>query len=200
MKKLILASVVALTLAGSARPAEAKIFEVWGSGLAGYGWGYGDSSKDFFKWARGGAAGVEVGVKILFIGAYFDYLRYFGGDVGANLMTFNLGGDFDIKLVGGLSLVLRAAVGYMQATLPESQDTSFCDSNGICTRMANTRGIGIHGGPGLRYTFLKVLSVGCTPEIGWHYFFGGASTPITEGNSSGLDFNVLAYFRVGLGI
>jgi hypothetical protein len=198
MKKAILALVVALTLAGSARQAEAKIFEVWGSGLIGGGWGSGNSDKDFFRWVRGGAAGAEVGVKILFIGAYFDYLRYFGGVTGANLMTINLGGDFDIKLVGGLSLVLRAAAGYMQGTLPEGVKTT--DSNDITTSMANTRGFGIHGGPGLRYTFLKVLSVGCTPEFGWHYFFGGASQNSLDNNSSGFDFNVLAYFRIGLGI
>jgi hypothetical protein len=199
MKKTVLALLVALTLAGSARPAEAKLFEIWGSGLAGYGWGYGNGAKDFYRWVRGGAAGFEVGAKILFIGAYFDYLRYFGGDAGANLMTFNLGGDWEIKLVGGLSLVLRAAVGYIQGTLPDDATVMV---DGIPVTQVNTRGIGIHGGPGLRYTFLKVLSVGTTPEIGWHYFFGGGNIPInaTDENSSGLDFNVLAYFRVGFGI
>ena len=38
-----------------------------------------------------------------------------------------------------------------------------------------------------------------TPEIGYHYFFGGADTPITENNSSGWDLNLLGYFRIGLG-
>jgi len=198
MKKAILAVVVALTLASSARPAEAKLFEVWGSGLAGYGWGNGNGATDFYRWVRGGAAGFEVGLKLLFIGAYFDYLRYFGGDVGANLMTFNLGGDWNIKLVGGLSLILRAAVGYMQGTLPTNATIPI---DGIDVTQVNTRGVGIHGGPGLRYSFLKVLSVGCTPEFGWHYFFGGKDKPInnTDENSSGFDFNILAYLRVGFG-
>jgi hypothetical protein len=199
MKKTLLAALIALAMAGSARPAEAKLIEIWGSGLAGYGWGYGNGDKDFFRWVRGGAAGAEVGVKILFIGAYFDYLRYFGGNAGANLMTFNFGGDWDIKISGGLSFIIRAAVGYIQATLPDDATLNIA---GINVNQVNTRGLGVHGGPGLRYTFLKVLSVGCTPEIGYHYFFGGGATPIndTNGNSSGFDFNVLAYFRVGLGI
>lgn len=193
----LLRVLVPVVLLASSVPAEAKLFEVWGSGLAGGGWGDGgDSPKDFYRWARGGAAGVEVGIKILFIGAFVDYLRWFGGEQGADLITFNLGGDFDINLVKNLSLIIRVAGGYYHGLLP-SGATIVVD--GVPVDQVNTRGVGARAGIGLRYSFLKVFSVGCTPEVGYHYFFGGAESSITDDNSSGWDLSVLGYFRVGFG-
>lgn len=197
MKKLILVSLCGLILLGSAPSAEAKLFEVWGSGLVGGGYGAGNGDKDFYRWVRGGAGGVEVGAKVLFIGAFVDYLRWFGGDAEANLITFNLGGDTSFNLTDSLSLVLRLAGGYYHGTLPN--DATLISSN-VLIQQTDTRGVGAHGGVGLRYSFAHIFSVGITPEIGYHYFFGGADTPITENNSHGWDFLALAYLRVGIGI
>jgi hypothetical protein len=200
MKRLLrpLRILVPLLVLAHAAPAEAKLVEIWGSALAGYGYGDGDSGKDFYAHVRGGAVGAEVGVKILFIGAFIDYLRWFGGDFGANLITFNLGGDWDIGLTKRLSLIIRAAFGYYYGTLPD--DAKYHDPDLGETVQVDTRGIGVRGGLGLRYSFWKVLSIGVTPEIGYHYFFGGADQSVTENNSSGYDINILAYFRVGVGI
>jgi hypothetical protein len=195
MRKTMLAALAGLILVCSAPRAEAKLFEVWGSGLIGGGWGTGNTHKDFYKYASGGAGGVEAGIKILFIGVFVDYLRWFGGNAGANLLSFNLGGDYTLDF-GKLSLVFRLAGAYYYGTLPN--DTTITIDN-IPVTQVNTRGIGVHGGVGLRYTFLKVLSVGCTPDFGYHYFFGGASDSILSENSSGFDLNVLAYLRVGFG-
>jgi hypothetical protein len=182
-------------------PAEAKLFEVWGSGLVGYGYGTGDGDNDFYRWVRGGAGGVEVGIKILFIGVFVDYLRFFGGSAGANLITINLGGDWAIGLTKRLSLVLRGAGGYYHATLPDDVKMVVDNVEVPIDDNVNTRGVGVRGGVGLRYSFAKVLSIGVTPEFGWHYFFGGAEEPITQtdNNSSGFDLTALAYFRVGIG-
>jgi len=199
MRQRALSALVAAFLLCSPMLAEAKILEIWGSGLAGYGWGQGNTDKDFYRWARGGAAGVEVGAKVLFISGFIDYLRWFGGDAGANMLSFNLGGDGSIGLTEHLSLVLRLAGAYYYCTLP-SDATIQIPGTTLRAAETNTRGVGVRGGAGLRYTFLKVFSVGMTPEIGYHYFFGGAETPITSENSSGVDINLLAYFRIGLGI
>ncbi len=196
MKKTLLASLAALMLLCASPRAEAKLFEIWGSGLAGGGWGKGDTDKDFYRFASGGATGVEIGAKFLFISAFIDYLRWFGGTASANMLSFNLGGDSSIGLTDSLSVVLRMAGAYYYCTLP---DDATLEVEGVPISTVETRGIGVHGGVGLRFTFAKIFSVGVTPEIGYHYFFGGAETPITDSNSSGFDLTVLGYFRVGLG-
>ena len=58
------------------------------------------------------------------------------------------------------------------------------------------------GGAGLRFVFAKVFAVGVTPQLGYHYFFGGADEDITDTakNSAGWDFQAMGYFRIGLGI
>lgn len=197
MKKSILAALCGLTLLLSAQTAQAKLFEVWGSGLLGGGYGAGNGDKDFYKWASGGAAGVEVGAKILFLGGFIDYLRWFGGKAGANLLSFNLGGDSTFDLALGLALVFRLAGAYYEGGLP---DDATLMVNNVAVKQVNTRGVGIHGGLGLRYYIAPFLSVGITPEIGYHYFFGGAGLTIDDQNSAGWDFQALAYARVGIGL
>ncbi len=198
MKKTLLGVMTALVLLGAAPRAEAKLFEFWGSGLMGYAWGQGNSEKDFYRWVRGGAVGAEVGIKILFIGAFVDYLRFFGGDSGANLLSFNLGGDYALDFGKTFSLVFRLAFAYYLGGLPDNA-TYTIPGTSISAQNVETRGIGVHGGLGPRFNFLKVLSVGVTPEVGYHYFFGGADQSIIDGNSQGFDFSILAYLRVGLG-
>jgi len=195
---LVLLSVVML---GVSTPAHAKLFEVWGSALTGYGWGTGDGDNDFYRWVRGGAVGAEVGIKVLFIGVFVDYLRWFGGDAGANMITINLGGDWTIDLSKRWRLVIRGAGGYYYGTLPDDVKMEVEGIQVTVNDQVNTRGIGVRAGIGPRYDFAKVFSIGITPEIGYHYFFGGASEPITQtdNNSSGMDVNILAYFRIGFG-
>ena len=196
MKKSFLVAFASLFLLCSSSTADAKLVEIWGSGLVGGGWGRGDTDKDFYKFVSGGAAGFEVGAKILFIGAFVDYLRWFGGSAGANLITFNIGGDWTFDLSDSVSFVVRGAGGYYYGTLPDDVQIV---QDGIPITEVNTRGVGARAGVGLRYNFLKVFSVGVTPEVGYHYFFGGAHTDVTDNNSSGVDITVLAYLRAGLG-
>lgn len=196
-RTLVVASSVVCLLSVPA-VAQAKLIEIWGSGLGGVVYGNGETDRDFFKWAGGGAAGVEVGAKIAIFGAYIDYLRFFGGDTGANLISFNLGGDGTLGLTKNLSLVLRLAGSFYLGTL----DDKTGPNGEVITDGVNTRGVGVRGGLGLRYTFASVFSIGVTPQLGYHYFFGGADDDITDTdqNSSGWDVNALAYFRVGFGI
>lgn len=197
MKKLIFAVPLALVLLSAPRPAEAKVFEVWGSAIAGgvFGNGNAESERDFFNWASGGGAGFEVGARFLFFGAWIDYVRFFGGDAGANLFTFNLGGDTTIGLSGGLKLVLRLAGSFYYGTIDDAT------AGGISSDQVDTRGIGFRGGVGLRYVFARVFSLGVMPEGGYHYFFGGSDDNAldTENNSHGWNLRLMGYFRVGLG-
>ena len=134
MKHLrLIALLTAFTIAAP-RVAEAKIFEVWGSGLIGAAFGNGRTSRDFFSWAGGGAAGFEVGAKVLFISAFVDYLRFFGGDAGANLVSFNLGGDGAIGF-GGIELVLRGAGTFYVGTLDNDAETIFEESAAFISRV-----------------------------------------------------------------
>jgi hypothetical protein len=190
--KTLAAALVALTLTFAApRPAEAKLFEIWGSGLIGGGWGKGKTDKDFYQHASGGAAGFEVGLKILFIGVIVDYLHFFGGTSRADIMTFNLGGDWAIKIAKWFHIIIRVQGGYYYGILP--------DDNSVEVSETNTRGVGAKGGIGVRFNFLKVLSVGITPTVGYHYFFGGAHQSILDNNSHGVDIHALGYLRLGFG-
>ncbi len=197
-KRTLFALLAATALTCASAPAEAKLFEIWGSGLAGGGWGKGGTQRDFYSYASGGAAGFEVGAKILFIGAFVDYLRWFGGSSGANLFTFNLGGDYALNLGQRFALVFRLSGGYY---LGGGIDRTAVKDN-IEFQYGKTRGVGFRGGVGLRVNFLKVFSVGVTPTFGYHYFFGSSEEDPTktEENSSGFDLTVLGYLRVGVGI
>jgi len=200
MRRVLLVLLPVVILAASA-PAHGKLVEVWGRGQMGYGWGTGNGDNDFYRWVRGGAFGAEVGVKILFIGVFIDYLRWFGGDAGSNMLTFNLGGDWTIDLSKRWRLVIRGSGGYYFGTLPDSVKMTVEGIEVTIHDQVNTRGFGARAGVGLRYDFAKFFSVGLSPVVGYHYFFGGAAEPIaqTDNNSSGFDFNILAYFRVGFG-
>ncbi|MCB9556005.1 MAG: hypothetical protein H6707_07870 [Deltaproteobacteria bacterium] len=186
MKKILLTLLVVAALTPISRTADAKLFEVWGSA----GLGTLQGSGKFHEAAKGGALGLEVGARILILSAYIDYVRSFGGDVGANLVGFNLGGDTTFGLAGGLELVLRLA------------GTFYVGSLGGDEVPIHNVGAGFRGGIGLRWVFLKFFSIGITPTVGYHWFFSGGATvagiePETEG---GWDLIALGYFRVGLGI
>ena len=198
MRKTLVAAIVALTLMGVAPRAEAKLFEVWASGLAGGGWGTSTTYKDFYNHVNGMAVGAEVGIKILFIGAFVTYERYLAGTGYGDFISFNLGGDWALSLGKRLDLVFRAAGGFYWASLPDTA-TYNRDNLDDPEPMDHTRGIGVRGGAGLRFKFAKVLSIGVTPTIGYHYFFGSSDPDGTDDNSHGFDITALLYFRVGVG-
>lgn len=201
MRRVAAVTVLAATLVSTPSAADAKVFEVWGDGMIGGAFGAGNDDRDFFSWASGGATGFEVGARFLFISAYIDYLRFFGGDAGANLLGINLGGDGDIGITDSLSFIFRLAATYYVGSLDSATRTGETGEL-VSSDAVHTRGLGARGGVGLRYTFLRVLSIGITPEVGYHFMFGGASQDITNftENSHGWDIRALAYARIGLGL
>ena len=198
LKLLVVGAPLVLMLA-QARPAEAKLFEVWGQVHTGYGYGTGNGDNDFYRWVRGAVVGGEVGVKILFFGVFIDYAHYLGGDNDADLLTFNLMlFNWNIELSDSWSLGLRVAGGYYHGILPDSS-TIVIDN--VEVDQVNTRGIGARAGLDLRYSFSKVFGIGITAQPGIHYFLGGVDESVTDTveNSFGFDLTALAYFRLGLG-
>lgn len=181
--------------------AEGKIIGMWASGTLGGAIGRGDHSSDMYEWASGGAAGAEIGMHILFLGAYFEYVRMFGGDAGANMMSLNFGGDNEFKFGEKFGLVLRLAGSWYFGNM--NSETRTRNGREERSSWVDTKGVGGRFGLGFRYHFMKVLSVGMTPQIGYHYFFYGRDETPTLGNSSeshGWDFQALAYLRFGIGI
>lgn len=197
MKRFVIATLLGITFAASPKIANAEIVQLWASGLIGSSFGNGETDRDFFNWAGGGAGGVEVGARLLFVSAYIDYLRFFGGHTGANLVGFNLGGDGSIGLSKSFALVFRLAGTFYLGTLDSADER-----NSVSTEQIQTRGVGARGGVGVRYTFAKVFSLGVTPQVGYHYFFGGADDDITntDQNSQGWDVQLMGYARVTLGL
>ncbi len=179
--------------------ADGRFFTVWGSGLVGGVTGRGDGGVDFFDWASGGAGGFEIGARILFIGAYVNYLNFFGKD--ASLWSFNMGGDTAWNFNQQWALVFRLAGSVYFGSIGDNE-TRMVDGQRISGNQVNTRGIGFKAGLGPRYTFAKFFSVGITPQIGYHLFFSGADEGViaTDNDSSGWDFEGLAYLRMAFGI
>ncbi len=200
MIRKLIPALLATSILLAAPRAEAKWFEFWVAPVAGYGWGYGTSDKDFYNHANGGAIGAEVGVKILFIGIYADYMGWIGSDFdafSAHLITANLGGDWALELTDNLHLLIRVGAGIQLGLLPEE---SIVEINDVKYEQKSTRAVGVRAGLGIRYGFAKVLSIGLLPMIGYHYAFGGPGTPVNHGNSHGFDVTILAFFRLGLGV
>lgn len=195
---------LALTLAlavPSAAQAQGRVLGLWAAALAGGGTGRGETGRDFYEWAGGGAVGFEAGLRVLFLSAYLEYLRYFGGAVGANLWSVNLGGDHELRFGEHWGLVLRLAGSYYFGSLDDGQrliDGRLFDSDWV-----DTRGVGFRAGLGPRYHFAKVFSTGILPQVGYHYFFHGSDVepPLgRQSDSDGWDLQVLAYLRIAFGI
>lgn len=196
----LVASASGLVAGPSSARADTGLLTVWAAPKLGAAVG-GNNDLDFYRWAGGGTAGIEAGVRILFIGAYFEYMRFFGGDVGANLMSINLGGDNEFKFTQNWGLVLRLASGFYFGSLDRGE--KLVGGQILSSEAVNTNGIGFRGGVGPRYTFMRIFSVGITPQIGYHYFFSGGDDALAAprgNNVGGWDFQAMAYFRVGLGI
>jgi len=198
------ALILALGMAHSTR-AHAKLFEAWASALTGLADGRGKTDRDFYTWTGGMASGVEVGAKLLFLTGYIDYLRFFQG-TGANLISINLGSDGRIGFpLLPIKVVYRIATSGYLGSLGKGTRT-LDDGTEIDSENIKTRGVGARAGVGLEYTFLKVMSLGLRPMIGYHYFFGGSADGQDQNgvelsqNSHGIDYQAMLYLRIGLGI
>lgn len=192
-------NVVSVSTVAAAEPP--RLLEIWASGGIGGVVGRGERGVDLYQWASGGAAGFEAGIRVLFIAAYLEYLRAFGGEAGANLWSINIGGDSPIPLSEHWALNIRLAGAYYFGNVDNNRN-QVVEGIPYNSDAVNTKGFGVRFGVGPRYTFARFLSVGVTPQIGYHYLYRGSDTdvPGLDQNSSGWDFQALAYLRFGIGI
>lgn len=197
---LVLAVALSCSFPDPAQADEPRLFEIWVSGLFGGIVGRGDQGVDLYQWTAGGAAGFEAGVRLLFLAAYVEYLRAFGGQAGANLWSINVGGDTPVGFGEHWALTIRLVGTYYFAAIDQGASQSL-DGVLYTSDMVNTHGFGGRFGLGPRYNFARFFSVGVTPQVGYHYFYDGADNEVAdlEQHSSGWDFQALAYLRVGLG-
>jgi len=184
-----LAVLVAAALLGlSASPAEAKFVEVYGK--AGLGGMTSSGTNDFLRLNRGAVFGAEVGVKLFFIDAFFDYFQFFTGDGAIGYFSQVMLGSGWSPQLGPIRLGIRGAVGYGFGGFQAGNAFNPQES-------VDTRGLVLQANVDLYYTFFKVIGVGVTGIIGYHYLMQGGGTG--GASSQGAHFIGLGGLRVGLG-
>jgi hypothetical protein len=100
------AALLAILLGGTlfaARPAEARLIDLYAGATAGgmAGWGTTPNTPDFFDTTRGGGVGFDLGLKLLIFDFSTNFFQTFNGSGAAGtLIEFLLGTEFDIPLGG----------------------------------------------------------------------------------------------------
>jgi hypothetical protein len=201
MKKTIPAcSFVALAfsvaLVGAARPAEARLVDLYAGATAGGfgGWGSTSNTPDFFDKTHGPAAGFNLGVKLLIFDLSASFLQAFDGSgTSGTLIQFLLGTEVDVPLG--------------QTKLPDGQSQSVLEpkitggvgfgtpgpvSPPLTDKQISAKGIVSNATLGYEYFLNPFVGIGASGTFGYHYFFGGDVVNGSMGHSSG-------YQLIGLG-
>jgi hypothetical protein len=194
-RALTLAIVLGAALA-AARPAEARLIDLYAGATAGgvAGWGTTPNTPDFFKTTRGGGVGFDLGMKLLIFDFSANFFQTFNGSGAAGtLIQFLLGTEVDVpigqaRLPDGQSqnvLKPEIAGGFGFGT-PGPVSPPLDDSQ------VSAKGFVANGSLGYEYYFNPFVAVGAVGTFGYHYFFGGDVVNSAEGHSSG-------YHVIGLG-
>ncbi len=192
---LLAAAVLAAALV-AARPAQARLVDLYAGATAGgmAGWGTTPNTPDFFDTTRGGGVGFDLGIKLLVFDFSANFFQTFDGSGAAGtLIQFLLGTEIDIplgsaKLPDGQSqnvLKPEVAGGFGFGT-PGPVSPPLTDSQ------VSAKGAVVNGTIGYEYYFNPFVAVGAQALFGYHYFFGGDELNGVSGHSSG-------YHLMGLG-
>ena len=185
-------------IAGSARPAEARLIDLYAGGTAGGfgGWGSTPNTPDFFDKTHGGAVGFDLGMKLLIFDLSANFLQAFNGSgTSGTLIQFLLGTEIDVplgqaKLPDGQSqnvLKPEIAGGFGFGT-PGPVSPPLTDSQ------ISAKGIVGNATLGYEYFLNPFVGLGATGTFGYHYFFGGDVV-----NSSDAQSHSSGYHLIGLG-
>ncbi len=182
-------------LAVAARPAEARLADLYAGATAGGMTGWGSAkTRDFFATTRGGGLGVGLGMKLLFIDVSANFLQTLNGSgTSGTLIQLLLGGEVDVplgrtKLHDGEPQKLlkpKLAVGFGFGT-PGPVAYPLTDEQ------VSAKGVVADAILGYEYFIDPFVAVGVEATFGWHYFFGGDVVNSVETSSSG-------YHVLGLG-
>jgi hypothetical protein len=156
-----------------ARPAEARLVDLYAGAQAGglTGWGSTAKTPDFFDKTRGPAIGFDLGVKLLVFDVSANFLQVVDGSgFEGTLIQLLLGVGFDVpgSLFGSSRSVLRPelAGGFGFGT-PGPVSPPLTDSQ------IAAKGVVANASLGYEYFLNPFIGVGATAAYGWHYFFGG---------------------------
>jgi len=194
-RALLVGAALAATLA-AARPAEARLIDLYAGATAGGigGWGTTPNTPDFFDSTRGPGLGFELGMKLLIFDLSANFLQVFDGSgASGTLIQFLLGTEVDIPLGaarlpdGQAQSVLKPEVaGGFGFGTPGPVSPPLTDSQ------VSAKGVVANGTVGYEYFLNPFIAVGGKATFGYHYFFGGDVVNSSEGHSSG-------YHVIGLG-
>jgi hypothetical protein len=204
MKRRLL--VAALAVAGTlavARPADARLIDLYAGATAGGvgGWGTTPNTPDFFDSTRGPGFGFDLGMKLLVFDLSANFLQVFDGSgLSGTLIQFLLGVEVDIplgnaKLPDGLPQdVLKPEVGGgFGFGTPGPVNPPLTDSQ------VSAKGIVANGSVGYEHYLNPFMAVGGQVTFGYHYFFGGDAVNSSAGHSSGYHVLGLGTFTFHLG-
>ena len=198
VRRSLLVAVIAGAGLLTARPAEARLIDLYAGADAGglTGWGSTANTTDFFDKTRGPAIGFDLGLKLLVFDFSANFLQVVGGSgFEGTLIQFLLGVEVDVpigpaRLPGGQSQnVLRpeVAAGFGFGT-PGPVSPPLDDAQ------IAAKGLMANATLGYEYFLNPFVGIGATGTFGWHYLFGGDVV-----NSSNAQSHSTGYHLMGLG-
>jgi hypothetical protein len=202
-RRALLAAAVLVAALAVARPAEARLVDLYAGATAGgmAGWGTTPNTPDFFDTTRGGGVGFDLGIKLLVFDFSANFFQTFNGSGAAGtLIQFLLGTEIDIplgdaKLPDGQSqnvLKPEIAGGFGFGT-PGPVSPPLTDSQ------VSAKGVVVNGTLGYEYYFNPFIAIGAQGMFGYHYFFGGDMVNGASDHSSGYHVMALGTLTFHLG-
>jgi hypothetical protein len=183
---------------GSARPAQARLIDLYAGATAGGfgGWGSTRGTPDFFDKTHGGAVGFDLGAKLLIFDLSANFLQTFNGSgTAGTLIQLLLGTEVDVPLGqakvgdGQSQSVLKPEIaGGFGFGTPGPVSPPLTDSQ------ISAKGIVANATLGYEYFLNPFIGIGASGTFGYHYFFGGDVV-----NSSNVQDHSSGYQLIGLG-
>jgi len=203
-RRALLLTLVLGSLLMAARPAEARLIDLYAGATAGglAGWGTTPNTPDFFDTARGGGVGFNLGLKLLVFDFSTNFFQTFNSSgAAATMVQFLLGTEFDIPLG--------------EAKLPDGQSQNVLEPEiaggfgfgtpgpvnpPLTNDQVSAKGLVVNGTVGYEYFFNPFIAIGAKGTFGYHYFFGPtAVVNSVEGHSSGYQVSALGTLTFHLG-
>jgi hypothetical protein len=200
----VLVAAAVLAMAGTAGRAEARVFDLRAGVRAGGidGWGSSSTTPDFFNHTSGGAAGFELGARLLIFDVSANFLQVLNSNGRVGTLTQLLGGiQIDVpvgqaKLPNGKSQnIFRpgfvAGFGFGTAgPVHPPLDNAQVSDKGIVSQIEI----------GYEHFLGPFLGIGVEGDLGWHYFLGGQVINSSLDYSSGPHVIGLGTLTFHLGI